>query len=505
MQRLPMVPVFSRRSLPLAKLSRKSVPGILRLALLIAMAALPAAAKEHPVPLDKNVDSAKCLECHEDKSKGKFVHSAIATGCLSCHEVRSTKDVTRIKLITTTPQALCLSCHTEKDAATLKGTVHPPAVRDCIKCHDPHESDNKNQLLKPESGDKGQNLCLDCHTQGLNVPEKGSRHAALDMGCDTCHTTHKVGEAGKAEFDFHLTKSAPALCVDCHDPKDASLQKAHHDQPFGTADCTSCHDPHQSASPKLMRQFMHPPFADKSCDVCHAAAKDGKVVLTQTDVKSLCVTCHDEKGKQIDGAKVPHPGAAGDCTDCHNPHASRQPGLPKTNAVAICLACHSDQAEEAKKQYLHQPAFKQGCATCHEPHGGENEHLLRAKTVNGLCLECHGPESQPKLLEAEHVQTIFDGKVKLPLDYYQKNKVAILPLRYGMGHPVTGHPVQDLMDPSDPTKVKTKLNCMTCHQPHSSAKPGLLVKDQENNMAFCDTCHKNRLEMQSVPEPVKKK
>ena len=77
--------------------------------------------------------------------------------------------------------------------------MHPPAVRDCIKCHDPHTSDNKNQLLKATSGDKGKNLCLDCHKQGLNVPEKGSRHAALEMGCDTCHTTHKTGDAGKAE------------------------------------------------------------------------------------------------------------------------------------------------------------------------------------------------------------------------------------------------------------------------------------------------------------------
>src|SRR5580693_6718458 len=194
---------------------------------LFALAGSRATAAVHPVPLDKNVDAAKCLECHEDKTKGKAVHSAMATGCLSCHEVRVNKDVTRIKLITSTPQALCLSCHSDKDAATLKGTVHPPAVRDCIKCHDPHTSDNKNQLLKAESGGKGQNLCLDCHQQGLNVPEKGSRHAALDMGCDTCHTTHKTGEAGKAEFDFHLTKSAPALCIDCHDVKAADLQKAH--------------------------------------------------------------------------------------------------------------------------------------------------------------------------------------------------------------------------------------------------------------------------------------
>jgi predicted CXXCH cytochrome family protein len=448
-------------------------------------------AAKHPVPLDPKADTSTCLACHEDKTKGKSVHSAIATGCTSCHEIRTNKDVTRVKLITTTTQALCLTCHTDKNAAELKGTVHPPAVRDCVKCHDPHSSDNKFQLLKAESGDEKENLCLSCHKTGLNVPEKGSRHAALDMGCDTCHVTHKTGEIGKIEFDFHLTKAPPDLCIGCHDVKSADLQKAHQNQPFQKANCASCHDPHQSAAPKLMAKFTHPPFADKQCEVCHAPAKDGKVVLTQADAKALCVTCHDDKAKLIESAKVQHPGAAGDCTDCHSPHASNQPGLPKTNAVDICLGCHSDIADQGKKPYRHQPAFGQGCATCHQPHGGSNDHLLRTATPNALCLECHGPDRSPKKVEAEHVVTIFNGSVKLPEDYFTKQKVVVLPLKFGMGHPVEAHPVSDLMDPANPGKVKIPINCLTCHQPHSSAQPNLLVKDQPNNMAFCQTCHKD--------------
>jgi len=43
----------------------------------LALFATRAQAAVHPVPLDKNVDSAKCLECHEDKTKGKSVHSAM--------------------------------------------------------------------------------------------------------------------------------------------------------------------------------------------------------------------------------------------------------------------------------------------------------------------------------------------------------------------------------------------------------------------------------------------
>ena len=157
--------------------------------------------------------------------------------------------------------------------------------------------------------------------------------------------------------------------------------------------------------------------------------------------------------------------------------------------MSICLDCHTDQAEQGKKAHLHQPAFEQGCATCHEPHGGENQHLLRTATVNALCLECHGPDAEPKKLEKEHLVTIFDGKVRLPENYM--NRVVVLPIKYGRGHPIENHPISDVMDPSNLNKVLTPMNCLSCHQPHSSAQPNLLVKDQANNMAFCITCHTN--------------
>lgn len=457
-----------------------------------ALAGKLATAATHPVPLDKNTDSAKCIECHGDKAKGKAVHSAIALGCTSCHEVRVNKDVTRVKLITTTPYGLCLTCHADKNAAEIKGNVHSPNVRDCLKCHDPHTSDNKNELLKPMAGDEKQNLCLSCHKTGVNVPEKGSRHAALDMGCDSCHTTHKTGNTGTAEFNSHLTQASPALCISCHDVKSAELVKAHKDQPFATADCVTCHDPHQSDKPKLMQKFLHAPFASGSCETCHAPAKDGKVVLTQASAKPLCLTCHDDKAKQIAAAKVQHPGALGECTDCHNSHASKSPGLPKTDPVSICLTCHTDQAELLKKKVHHQPAFELGCASCHEAHGSEREKLLRAKG-NALCLECHGPESKAQKDEANHLLTLFSGKVKLPEDYFKKNRVVVLPLRYGVGHPTAQHPVQDILDPTNASVVKTPLGCLSCHQPHASEGSALLVKDQADNMTFCDNCHKNRL------------
>lgn len=447
-----------------------------------------ALAAKHPVPLDKDVKDTQCLECHEDKTKGAHVHTAISMGCFSCHEVRVNKDVTRVKLIKTTSASLCLSCHEDKKAVAGQ-TIHPPTVRGCVKCHDPHMSANGNQLLKPTSGaTKDDNLCLSCHNTGVDVPKEGSRHAALDMGCETCHVTHKTGPRGQQEFDYHLKSAVPKLCVECHDPSDATLQKAHQGQPFGTANCTQCHNPHSSKLPKLMQTFTHNPFENKMCDTCHAPAKDGKVVLTQTDTRSLCVTCHSEQAEKIEKAKVQHPGAMGDCTACHNPHAGKTPGFLQPDPVQACLACHSTQSEQMKKAHLHKPAFETGCATCHEPHGGDNEHLLRAATPNKLCLECHAPDASPQKLPSEHMVAIFNGKVKLPENYFQT--VPSIALKYGLGHPVERHPVVDQMDPADLTKVRVAINCLTCHQPHASAQPGLLIKDQANNTEFCFSCHK---------------
>jgi predicted CXXCH cytochrome family protein len=138
---------------------------------------------------------------------------------------------------------------------------------------------------------------------------------------------------------------------------------------------------------------------------------------------------------------------------------------------------------------LHQPAFGQGCSICHEPHGGENNHLLRTKNINSLCLECHGPDSKSTAVKDANTVKIFNGRVKLPEGYL--GAVPTLPIKYGLGHPVERHPVVDQMVPGDASKVRVAINCCSCHQPHASAERNLLVKDQANNIMFCASCHKD--------------
>jgi predicted CXXCH cytochrome family protein len=459
---------------------------ILAPCLLFGLTASRLSADQHPVPLNPKADTAQCIQCHADKTKGKFVHEVVSTGCLTCHVIRKVRDTTRVNLKTPTPATLCFQCHADKQPAQNQGRIHPPAVRDCLTCHDPHTSANEDLLIKPTSGATAkENLCLSCHSIGVDVFKGGSRHLALDMGCGVCHSTHKVGDPTKPEFAYHLTKDIPELCLDCHDAKDPTLATAHGNQPFATANCTQCHAPHESPAPKLAQKVLHPPYADKSCDMCHQPAKDGKVVLTTPDVNSLCQTCHADQAKEIQTAKVQHPGAMGDCTQCHSPHAGRSPGLLQSNPVAVCLTCHSDLAEQGKKAHLHQPAFAQDCSICHTPHGGENARLLRVRDIDSLCLECHGPKASPQPAKGEDLVSIFDGKVALPKDYFRQ--VPILPVADGRGHPTDNHPISALVNIKGRTPFA--MNCLSCHQPHASLEAGLLVGDQQPNMAFCTSCH----------------
>jgi len=457
------------------------------LAIVVAFLAGSAPAQQHPTPLDPNVTASACVGCHQNQAKNKNAHSNTEKNCLSCHEVRVTKDVTRVKLLTATPTKLCLTCHTNKEGAA-GSHVHDQATRDCLSCHDPHATGKANDLLKTTSGStSSENLCLNCHKTGLNPPKGGSRHEALDLGCDTCHVTHKSGDRSNPEFAFHLTKSAPALCLDCHDANDKELVKAHAGQPFAKADCVACHDPHQSTQPKLMQAFVHPPFGEKLCEVCHEAPKNGKVVLTQAKVRDICVGCHSDQADKIEQSKFQHPGAQGDCTDCHNPHAGRSPAFPKPDAVNVCLNCHVDQAEQQNKKVLHQPAFGQGCTTCHDPHGAERPKLLRADG-NDVCTECHSAASAHGRVENAHLTTIFNGKVRLPENYFADQHVPTFSLADGRGHPVDRHPVTGVPDPSDPSKSKT-LGCLSCHQPHAGGARAMLVKDIPPGLQFCRNCH----------------
>lgn len=217
-------------------------------------------AGEHPIPLEKNVDAAKCLECHEDKSKGTHVHSAIAMGCTTCHEVKVVdKDTTNVDLISP-KEELCFTCHEKSKEATLHG---PYGKGNCILCHDPHVSDFDKQLRA-----SGNSLCLECHQ---DRPANGK--LALFK------TEHEISEEEfaaipKIGLDPTLKMGHP---MGMH--KVADLPDPLH--PGQKISCITCHENHAAAREKLVRTVEVNKKQMDVCDGCHLANDERNMAIAQ--------------------------------------------------------------------------------------------------------------------------------------------------------------------------------------------------------------------------------
>jgi len=217
-------------------------------------------AAEHPVPLEKNVDAAKCLECHEDKTKGTHVHSAIAMGCTTCHEVKVVdKDTTNVDLISP-KEELCFTCHEKSTEATLHG---PYNKGNCVLCHDPHVSEFDKQLRA-----SGNALCLECH-QDRKITGK----LALFK------TDHEVSEEEFAEIpkiglDPTLKMGHPMGMHKVDDLPDPL-------HPGAKISCLTCHENHAAAREKLVRTVEVDKKKMDVCDACHLANDDARMALAQ--------------------------------------------------------------------------------------------------------------------------------------------------------------------------------------------------------------------------------
>jgi predicted CXXCH cytochrome family protein len=429
------------------------------------------------------VDFRACVECHADKSAGAVVHPALEMGCDGCHQVRQEEDETEI-LLTADGNQLCYTCHDDKRPAASQLSLHSPVrTGKCTACHEPHSSQLTHLLRRGTEGrEPAENLCLGCHAGIQAQIQKPIQHAAVDLGCAACHTTHKSAPEGTPEGVFHLTKPQPELCLDCHDAGDATVQAAHLNQPIARARCSECHNPHGSEQAKLLNNFVHSPFGEKQCDTCHETPEEGGSALMEGARRELCLTCHSDMQERLDQAKATHTALSGEsgCVACHSPHAATYPHQVRRGPVDLCLGCHTGLAQaRTQKAFLHRPAFEQSCLICHQEHTGERPQRLRAE-VGALCLECHGSQNAPKFQAGGRVK-LFGDTVEAEANAFAGMRILSIQAGATRGHPFPAHPVAG----EDP------LNCVTCHNPHAAnGSPKLLATETATSTELCVKCHK---------------
>jgi predicted CXXCH cytochrome family protein len=119
-----------------------------------------------------------------------------------------------------------------------------------------------------------------------------------------------------------------------------------------------------------MLNFVHQPYKEKNCEVCHDQKAAGMYTSSQP---KLCYTCHEDFSKKF--AFVHGPVAGGFCTDCHNPHSSEFPKLLKRKGQDLCLYCHD--AGTVLKNEVHTTIGETDCTECHNPHGGSENYIFK--------------------------------------------------------------------------------------------------------------------------------
>lgn len=399
-----------------------------RALLLATLLAVPAAAQLQP----HADDPGDCLRCHEQvqaEVARPVPHDPAASGaCADCHSPHASRHP---HLLRAGERALCFTCHGDKAGEFLAGEVHTPVKEGrCTGCHEVHGALHADLLAA-----EGNGLCLGCHERQHQEAARPVVHGPFrDGGCLDCHQAHSSPHAAQ------LMAPSPALCTVCHDATDPDLSARHAGMAVAETQCTDCHAPHASVSKGLLREVVHAPFAEGSCDLCHMVDSDTPQVLLMTGAR-LCQTCHQDTPPAGD-TLVHAPVAGGECLACHATHASSHDGLLVAGTGATCLSCHQEIRQRAETaRTVHQVYDEDGsCLGCHRPHSSKEDHLLTAGEIR-TCLVCH--ENQ------RH------------------------------GHPLGS----DRIDP----RTGKGITCVTCHDPHGTDFPMQLRGDQSRGL--CLECH----------------
>jgi len=231
----------------------------------------------------------------------------------------------------------------------------------------------------------------------------------------------------------------------------------------GADTCATCHAEVAKkfdSNPHSRLALMHS-GKGVTCESCHGSGKahvDGggdatkifsftKATAKQVDAK--CIDCHAAAHPNFQHSA--HGEAGVSCVGCHSVHsAEAEQSLLKAPQVKLCTSCHTDVKPAFAQAFHHK--VNEGlmtCTDCHDPHGTfEKNNLKAAADQNQVCMKCHSETAGPFVYE---------------------------------------HP-----------PIKTE-GCVSCHSPHGSQNPRMLVRNNVNTM--CMQCHTNSVNFTAPGTP----
>jgi hypothetical protein len=215
----------------------------------------------------------------------------------------------------------------------------------------PAAAQRKPAAQKPAKAKPAASACVTCHGQsspGIVQDWKASRHAANDVGCETCH-----GDAHQGKDDFAKAKlPTPDTCAQCHDAQVTQFKKGKHAfawaaakamptfhyQPIaireGLKGCGGCHKLGlKSEAEQKELQKASGGFGNASCDACHTRHLFSKAEARRPEA---CQTCH---------MGFDHPQWEMYSSSKHGVRNAlrQQKAIPETSAAPTCQTCHMQE------------------------------------------------------------------------------------------------------------------------------------------------------------------
>ena len=233
----------------------------------------------------------------------------------------------------------CLECHEEVGAAIAR-TPHTEANRvSCEACHgrgdvhaDDPAPDNIRSFRHPDSKTV-MKVCGSCHK---TIHPMKSSHFSTGSACLNCHDLahSEAFQSGENRPEPKLVKTASSeLCIRCHQPIGMKMKRpyTHPSDEFENT-CTACHNPHEA------RVELDSRAIDQRCGTCHPENK-GPFMFTHlgADHKG-CVECHDPHGSTNPNL-LTRSTTRVLCLSCHtDTPAFHDQADPRYRQ---CTACHS--------------------------------------------------------------------------------------------------------------------------------------------------------------------
>lgn len=263
--------------------------------------------------------------------------------------------------VSTSTDALCVSCHLETPHTLAAEADDPHADTACVSCHEPGGWFGRYVGAVPSR--------VAHLVDGLMETAAADDYGRVTQdACSSCHGRQIRGVTTNVDRGLKMSHEQPVAagirCVDCH-RLSAGIVAGHdagmnpclrcHDSEQASADCETCHDKTAAAAARVRTlPAARPQVEQVRCGGCHDEAAE-------------CDSCHGTRmPHSIDFMRYAHARAGAvdiwynggrACAKCHTPE--RRP----------CQRCHTNILGKGHGPVMagdHRVAAEQACNTCHQ-------------------------------------------------------------------------------------------------------------------------------------------